>query len=155
MKNYTVEKYGLGNALIKKFDIGTDTLFVDDQPDPKNQFVSYKVVATSIETGITTSISNALSFVKETHLISPTAFTPNGDNLNDTFTVTGEFIVKIELSIFDRWGALIFSTKKNEPWDGKRNGVTLTEGAYIWKADIVNLAGQSFNQSSTVMLLTK
>ena len=155
VKNYTVEKYGLGNTLIKKFDVGTDTLFVDDQPDPKNQFVSYKIVATSVETGLTTSISNSLSFVKETHLISPTAFTPNGDNLNDTFTVTGEFIVKIELSIFDRWGALIFSTKKNEPWDGKRNGVTMTEGAYVWKADMVNLAGQNFNRSGTVMLLTK
>ena len=112
VKNYTVEKYGLGNTLIKKFDVGTDTLLVDDQPDPKNQFVSYKIVATSVETGLTTSISNTLSFVKETHLISPTAFTPNGDNLNDTFTVMGEFIVKIELSIFDRWGALIFNTKK-------------------------------------------
>ena len=153
VKAYTVEKYGLGNVLIKKIDVGTDTLFVDDQPDPKNQFISYKIVGSSVESGLTTSMSNSLSFVKETHLISPTAFTPNGDKLNDTFTVTGDFIVKIELSIFDRWGALIFSTQKNEPWDGKRNGVTLTEGAYIWKADMVNLAGQSFNQSGTVMLI--
>ncbi len=152
---YTVEKYGLGNNLIKKFDVGTDTLLVDDQVDPKNQFVLYKIVATPVETGVTTSISNSLSFVKETHLISPTAFTPNGDKLNDSFTVTGEFIVKIQLSIFDRWGALIFTTEKNESWDGKRNGLILPEGAYIWKADISNLAGQHFNRSGTVMLLTK
>ena len=152
---YTVEKYGLGNNLIKKFDVGTDTLFVDDQVDPKNQFVLYKIVATPVETGVTTSISNSLSFVKETHLISPTAFTPNGDKLNDSFTVTGEFIVKIQLSIFDRWGAMIFTTEKNESWDGKRNGLILPEGAYIWKADISNLAGQHFNRSGTVMLLTK
>ncbi len=152
---YTVEKYGLGNNLIKKFDVGTDTLLVDDQVDPKNQFVLYKIVATPVETGVTTSISNSLSFVKETHLISPTAFTPNGDKLNDSFTVTGEFIVKIQLSIFDRWGAMIFTTEKNESWDGKRNGLILPEGAYIWKADISNLAGQHFNRSGTVMLLTK
>ncbi|MBK5279829.1 MAG: gliding motility-associated C-terminal domain-containing protein, partial [Bacteroidia bacterium] len=155
VKNYTVEKYGLGGLLINKFDVGTDTIFVDDQPDPKNQFVAYKVIANSNEAGISTSISNSLSFVKETHLISPTAFTPNGDNLNDTFTVTGEFIVKIELNLFDRWGTLIFTTEKSEAWDGKRNGVTLPEGAYIWKADMVNLAGQSYNQSGTVMLLSK
>ena len=152
---YTVEKYGLGNNLIKKFDVGTDTLLVDDQVDPKNQFVLYKIVATPVETGVTTSISNSVSFVKETHLISPTAFTPNGDKLNDSFTVTGEFIVKIQLSIFDRWGAMIFTTEKNESWDGKRNGLILPEGAYIWKADISNLAGQHFNRSGTVMLLTK
>ena len=155
VKLYTVEKYGLANNLIKKFVVGTDTAFVDDQPDPKNQFVSYKIVATPLETGITSSVSNSLSFIKETHLISPTAFTPNGDKLNDSFTVTGEFIVKIQLSIFDRWGALIFTTEKNEPWDGKRNGLILPEGAYVWKADINNLAGQSFNRSGTVMLLTK
>ena len=155
VKNYTVEKYGLNNVLIKKFDVGTDTLLVDDQPDPKNQFVLYKVVANPVETGVTTSISNSVSFVKETHLISPTAFTPNGDKLNDSFTVTGEFIVKISLSIFDRWGALIFATEKNEPWDGRKGGLLLPEGAYIWKADISNLAGQSFNRSGTIMLLTK
>ncbi len=152
---YTVEKYGLGNVLIKKFDVSSDTLFVDDQPDPTNQFVSYKITATSVEAGITSSISNLVTFIKETHLIAPTAFTPNGDKLNDTFTITGEFIVKIELSLFDRWGALIFTTTKNEPWDGRRNGLILPEGAYIWKADISNLAGQSFNRSGTVMLLSK
>ena len=152
---YTVEKYGIGNVLIKKFDVSTDTLFVDDQPDPTNQYVAYKIIATSVEAGITSSNSNLISFVKETHLIAPTAFTPNGDKLNDTFTITGEFIVKIELSLFDRWGALIFTTTKNEPWDGRRNGLILPEGAYIWKADISNLAGQSFNRSGTVMLLSK
>ncbi len=155
VKNYTVEKYGLGNKLIQKFDVGTDTLFLDDQPDPKNQYVLYKIVATANETGVTTSISNSLSFIKETHLISPTAFTPNGDKLNDSFTVSGEFIVKIQLSIFDRWGALIFDTEKNEPWDGRRNGQLLPEGAYVWKANMTNLAGQNFNRSGTVMLLNK
>ncbi len=155
IKSYIVEKYGLGNILIQKFDVGTDTLFVDDQPDPKNQFVAYRIAATSTEAGLTTSTSNTLSFVKETHLIAPTAFTPNGDKLNDTFTITGEFIVKISLNIFDRWGALIFATEKNEPWDGRRNGLLLPEGAYIWKADISNLAGQNFNRSGTIMLLEK
>jgi len=155
IKNYTVEKYGQGNKLIQKYDVGTDTVFVDDQPDLVNQVVSYRIVVAATETGVTSSISNTLSYIKETHLIIPTAFTPNGDNLNDGFNITGQFLVKVSMSVFDRWGALIFTTEKNEPWDGRRSGLLLPEGAYAWKAEIRNVAGQTFNRSGTVMLLEK
>ncbi len=50
----------------------------------------------------------------------PSSFTPNDDGLNDSFSGKGIFIVKYEMSIFDRWGNLIFfSDDMSRAWDGK------------------------------------
>ena len=154
VKNYTVEKYNKTGLLIKSFTT-SDTTFVDDQSDPNNQVVSYKIAAISQTAGLTASISNVLSFIKEANLFYATAFTPNGDKLNDSFTVSGQFIVKINLKIFDRWGVLIFSTEKNEPWDGNSGGKLMPEGAYIWKVDITDLADRTFSESGTIFLMQK
>jgi gliding motility-associated-like protein len=154
VKNYSVEKYNVNGSLIKTFTT-TDTTLVDDQADPTNQVVRYVVKANSNTVGLTASASNRADFTKQANLYAPTAFTPNGDGLNDTFSVSGQFIVKIELSIFDRWGALVYSSQKNEPWNGTKEGKPLTEGAYVWKVNITDLAGRSFSNSGTIGLLQK
>ncbi|MES2593083.1 MAG: PKD domain-containing protein [Bacteroidota bacterium] len=65
----------------------------------------------------------------------PNTFTPNDDGLNDTFTGQGIFITKFEMSIFDRWGNLIFfSDDASKPWDGKINhsNVMAQENIYVY-----------------------
>lgn len=52
----------------------------------------------------------------------PNAFTPDGDGINDSFSGKGIFIKKYEMTIFDRWGNLIYKTDDiDKPWDGKAN----------------------------------
>ena len=152
VKNYLVEKFDLNGKLIKSTTV-TDTLFVDDQPDPTNQYVRYDIKASSIDVGLTSSISNSSEFIKDANLYYPTAFTPNGDNLNDGFAVKGQFISKMNLKIFDRWGALVFATEKNEPWDGHRDGKPLTPATFVWKVQITDLAGRTFTKEGTVALI--
>jgi len=42
----------------------------------------------------------------------PNAFTPNGDGKNDVFRIPPDATLNLEeFSIYDRWGAKIFSTK--------------------------------------------
>lgn len=156
VKNYTVEKYNVNGTLITSFTV-TDTTFVDDQADPSNQVVRYNVRANSNLPGpvLSPSFSNLVSFIKQANLYAPTAFTPNGDGLNDTFSVAGQFIVKMELSVFDRWGALVYSSEKNEPWNGTKEGKPLTDGAYVWKVNITDQAGRTFSNSGTVGLLQR
>lgn len=49
----------------------------------------------------------------------PTAFTPDGDGLNDIFKVEGTFINDFEFWVFDRWGTVVFHTKNpSKGWDG-------------------------------------
>jgi gliding motility-associated-like protein len=50
----------------------------------------------------------------------PNAFTPNGDGLNDVFKVEGRGFAEYELTIFNRWGDVIFySTDPEEVWVGE------------------------------------
>lgn len=152
VKNYRLEKYNLEGKLIKSFTL-TDTTFVDDQADPANQLNRYLVRPQPVEIGVTASVSNLVEFIKNANFYYPTAFTPNGDALNPSFIVAGQYIVKMNMTIFDRWGAVVFTTEKNEPWDGHREGKPMPASTYIWKAEITDLAGRTFSKEGTVALI--
>jgi len=50
----------------------------------------------------------------------PNAFSPNGDNHNETFYAYGLGSDKINsMIIYNRWGQKIYETLDNTPWDGK------------------------------------
>ncbi len=71
----------------------------------------------------------------EVNIILPTAFTPNGDGLNDEFKVIrAEGIIDFTMQIYNRWGNPVFSTDNPETgWDGTCNGTVCPPGTYIWK----------------------
>jgi gliding motility-associated-like protein len=157
VSNYTLEKYDKDGGLITSINVGTDTFYVDEPPDPKNQLIRYRVKAKANTGGLTASISNVAEIIKGTNLYSPTAFTPNGDKLNDTFSVKGQYITNLRLKIFDRWGVMIYSSDTNEPWNGLRSetGQPMPTGSYVWKADVTDSAGQNFSEEGTVLLIGK
>ncbi|MBL7111881.1 MAG: HYR domain-containing protein, partial [Bacteroidales bacterium] len=69
----------------------------------------------------------------------PNAFTPNGDNVNDTwyFDEAAAF-PDIVIEIFDRWGKVIFKSEKGypEPWDGRAmNGREMPMDSYFYVID--------------------
>lgn len=62
-------------------------------------------------------------------------FTPNGDGQNDRWIIEGiESFPNSTLSIFDRWGQLVFETTGySNNWEGTRSdGSTLPLGAYFF-----------------------
>lgn len=67
-------------------------------------------------------------------LFIPNAFTPNGDGINDVFRVTGSEECILEMSIYDRWGNLLYTTQTAPfVWDGRiKNGEPASEGAYVY-----------------------
>ena len=74
----------------------------------------------------------------------PNAFTPNGDDINDVFYIRGEQIENLELSIYNQWGELVFSTDSvQEGWDGTRNRRLVQNGTYSYTAKIDMLSGHS------------
>jgi len=157
VKNYRVQKFDKSGGLMTTTNVGTDTLFIDDQLDLNNQIVQYRVLADASEAGLTTSISNQVVVTKGANLFYPTAFTPDGTGPieNETFSVFGQYIVKMELKIFDRWGTMVFFTDKNEPWDGTQSGRVMPEGTYVWVARIIDQAGRNFSEEGTVVILKK
>ena len=72
----------------------------------------------------------------------PNAFSPNGDHINDVFSIYGDLDLKevTSLSIFDRWGALVYQGEalhSNEGWDGTIHGKTAPKGVYAYTAQVI------------------
>jgi gliding motility-associated-like protein len=73
-------------------------------------------------------------FVKVLKLLSgPNAFSPNGDGINDTWTVPYlNDYPDSKVEIFSRSGQLVFTAKGNVVWNGKLNGQPLPVGTYYY-----------------------
>jgi gliding motility-associated-like protein len=70
-------------------------------------------------------------------LYVPTAFSPNGDGINDILKAEGDMVDPdgYEFMIFDRWGTLLWSTDNfTTGWDGKfKTGAKVPTGLYVWR----------------------
>lgn len=64
----------------------------------------------------------------------PTAFSPNGDGINDEFMPhAGCELRDFRFAVFSRWGDQLFeSTEAFSGWDGKSRGILLAPGDYAW-----------------------
>lgn len=91
----------------------------------------------------------------------PTAFSPNGDGVNDFFTIYGDSEIEEvqELRIFNRWGAQVFLGRGIAPgsaiggWDGRSGGKPAPAGVYIYQARIVLDDGEARKIPGTVTLM--
>ncbi len=68
-------------------------------------------------------------------LFFPTAFTPDGDGVNDDFGPVFSSVTRYHIVIFDRWGHQVFETEDiHARWDGTVNGgAPATSGVYVYK----------------------
>ncbi|MBL7802535.1 MAG: gliding motility-associated C-terminal domain-containing protein [Saprospiraceae bacterium] len=81
----------------------------------------------------------------------PDAFSPDGDQINDTFRPLldcpdGEY----SFEIYNRWGEKIFATNDpNAGWDGTQNNVAAPVDVYVWVLRFGTLqnGGQALRQS--------
>ena len=67
----------------------------------------------------------------------PSAFSPNGDGLNDVFKPEVGEVMPISFEIYSRWGERIAALDPGMPqWDGKTSkGAALEPGMYIWRLE--------------------
>lgn len=66
--------------------------------------------------------------------VVPSAFSPNGDNLNERIHVMAiSDVSSVKLLIYDRWGKQIFATRSlDDFWDGKFQGSECEIGVYFY-----------------------
>jgi gliding motility-associated-like protein len=96
----------------------------------------YRLYAIS-EYGCTTYDSVLVTIDPYTLLLLPTAFSPNGDGVNDVFHIVRFLNIETleEFSVYDRWGKKIFSTQDiTEGWDGTYHGHNEDIGVYAWNS---------------------
>ncbi len=74
----------------------------------------------------------------------PNGFSPNDDGFNDFFEIPGIDSYQNKVSVFNRWGKLIFEMEQyNNTWDGKNNnGKLLPDDTYFY---VIELNGKTYN----------
>jgi gliding motility-associated-like protein len=85
----------------------------------------------------------------------PSAFTPNGDGINDVLKIVAPGIRSLTyFRIFDRWGTEVFHTTDIQAtWDGTMSGRSCPVASYVWMIQGIDLNGQTLTQRGTVMLM--
>jgi len=90
----------------------------------------------------------------------PNTFSPNNDGDNDNFQAFKAQdlnIVDFDLSVFDKWGNIVYqNSDMSKTWDGRNNSENVQTGVYIWKYKITaNFCDEeiSLNKMGSVTLL--
>lgn len=98
----------------------------------------YTVKLTAISNnGCIDSIQQEIIVGNPSDIYVPNVFTPNGDGKNDLFKpeIPRVNVAGYEMSIYDRWGGLLFITKDlGSGWDGRnQSGQSIPSGVYIYQ----------------------
>jgi len=96
------------------------------------------------ENGCTDEDLINIKVIIDRDLYIPNIFSPNNDQVNDYFNIySGPLVEEVEeLTIFDRWGSMVFQKFHFQPgdpeawWDGKAHEKFLNPGVYVYKAII-------------------
>lgn len=91
----------------------------------------------------------------------PQSFTPNNDGMNDVFYVLGSACTRqiAELTIYDRWGEVIFRKENFPPsdpsmgWNGMYQGVMAGTGAYGYTLAVDYIDGLTNRSTGSIMLV--
>jgi gliding motility-associated-like protein len=90
----------------------------------------------------------------ETDVFLPSAFSPNGDGVNDVLYVRSNFIDEMEILIYDRWGEQVFASKDQSiGWDGTYKGKTLAPDVYAYTLRVLCINQAEYTVRRNVSLM--
>lgn len=97
----------------------------------------------------------------ESNVYAPTAFSPNGDGINDVFRLYTDASIGrvLYLRVYDRWGGLFFEQNDFAPeeedggWDGTAKNEPAQPGVYVYVAEVQRLDGMTALVSGEVNLI--
>lgn len=102
-----------------------------------NETTTYTLTITEPENECSVESTVTIEVLATCILSFPTAFSPNGDGLNESLKVMGNGLCEsliFTAMVFDRWGNLIVERKGLAPgdeiWDGSSNGLEQPVGTY-------------------------
>jgi len=87
-------------------------------------------------------------------IYAPNVFTPDGDGLNDVFTIKGTGIASYQYDIYNRWGEKIFHTSQTrQNWDGTFKGRLVEQNVYVYTLDVLDIYGDHHYLSGNVAVI--
>jgi len=131
---------------------------VSSEVNPQHSYSkpgTYRVsLAVADSLGCSDSVTVDIELRMDYYVYIPTAFTPNGDIVNDRIKVEALGIEGLQWDIFNRWGLKVFSTSDlAESWDGTYGGQPVPEGVYSYKLLIYLPFGNIAEEHGTFTLI--
>jgi gliding motility-associated-like protein len=138
--------------------IGLDNVNIADPTgvyDGSIDSIRYRVLVGNEQNCVDSAFIAVKIFKTAPQIFVPTAFTPNGDGMNDVFKPIGVGIKNIEyFRVYNRWGQLVFSTSVNgEGWDGKIGGKLQGTNTFVWIVRGIDYLDKPFFKKGTVTLI--
>ena len=107
--------------------------------------------------GCSYSITKTLYIGDDYEMVIPNAFTPNLDNINETFRPVYYGITSIRLTVYDTWGTLIYyeDSTENEMigWDGTINGKKAENGNFFYQVSATTYTGNLIEKNGAFTLI--
>ena len=102
------------------------------------------------------TLSKFMRVINNCFIAVASAFTPNGDGLNDFLYPINAFKANnLLFAVYNRYGQLVFkTTDTNHKWDGTFKGLPQATGTYVWTLQYVHAdTGEAVNKKGTSVLL--
>ncbi|NVN95990.1 MAG: gliding motility-associated C-terminal domain-containing protein [Bacteroidetes bacterium] len=113
------------------------------------------VIATNIH-GCIDSASLWVIVQPDVTFYIPNSFSPNNDGVNDVFKVYGMGIESFEMSIYDRWGKIVYTSEDmNAGWDGKINNELAPDGTYAYVIIYKDNSSIKHSKSGAISIVRK
>jgi gliding motility-associated-like protein len=102
-----------------------------------------------------------ITMVDSSDVYIPNAFSPDGDGVNDRFTIfASDFVQQIsDMQIYDRWGNRTFQRSDFQPndeslgWDGTFRGQEMKPAVFVYKIVVLTKDGVETEYSGDVTLI--
>ncbi|MEL6671949.1 MAG: PKD domain-containing protein [Bacteroidota bacterium] len=129
------------------------------QAKPVHQFPrpgTYEVnVVVTDQQGCDVNIQKELVIKSNDKINFASAFSPNGDGINDFFLVKHQGVQSLNIAIYNHHGQLVYSSQ--DPafrWDGRGlNGIPVSEGVYVFELEVLFQSGRTQRENDTVTLI--
>ncbi len=114
----------------------------------------YKISITT-KTGCVTIDTQQVKLVNDIAIYVPTAFTPNGDGVNDVLRPVSYGIKQIRyFRVYNRWGELYYETQTTKNgWDGSFKNAKQNAQTVIWMLEAMGADGKIYLKKGTSILL--
>lgn len=99
------------------------------------------------------NVIDRATYCVDTYIYMPSAFSPNGDGLNDVFRIVSKKISLKTFRVFNRWGELVFATNDlNTSWNGEYKGKRLP-GTYVYYVTYTDCMGEAKLIKGTITVI--
>ncbi len=137
----------IGNIIEYKWDFKNGTISTQKNPLPQafipldaSDYNALPELIIKNDFGCFDTITKPVQVVYSCFIAVPSAFTPNGDGLNDfLYPLKAYKSTNLNFSIYNRLGQRVFySNSWLNKWDGKFKGLPQGPGTYVWTLDYIN-----------------